>query len=90
MGERGRLFTPELSCGCLPGTSRAALIAALKAEGEAVIEGRFAPEVLMQADAVFVTNAVRGAVPLSRVDDRGYSTEDSQLSRMKALCDAAL
>lgn len=88
--KEGRLFTPDLSCGCLPGTSRAALIAALKAEGEVVIEGRFSPDVLMQADAVFVTNAVRGVVPLSRVDDRGFSTEDSQLSRMKALCDVAL
>lgn len=85
----GRVYTPDLSCGCLPGTSRAALIAALKAEGEAVIEGRFAPDVLMQAEAAFVTNAVRGVVPLARVNDRDFPSADSATARFAALCDAA-
>lgn len=86
----GRVYTPDLSCGCLPGTSRAALIAALQAEGEVVIEGRFSPDVLMQADAVFVTNAVRGVVPLVRVNDRDFPSARSAITRLIALCDAAL
>ncbi|WP_439637689.1 aminotransferase class IV [Oceanicaulis sp.] len=86
----GRVFTPDLSCGCLPGTSRAALIAALKAEGEAVIEGRFAPDAVMQAEAAFLTNAVRGVMPLFRIEGRDFSPEGAVLHRMKALCDAAL
>jgi branched-chain amino acid aminotransferase len=85
----GRVFTPDLSCGCLPGTSRAALIAALEAEGEGVTEGRFAPDALMQAEAAFVTNAVQGVVPLSRVAGHALALADATLHRMNALCEVA-
>lgn len=84
------VFTPALECGCLPGTSRAALIEALRDDGRVVIEDRFAPEALLEADWSFVTNAVMDAVPLSRIDDQAFSPPEAGLARLRALCDAAL
>jgi para-aminobenzoate synthetase/4-amino-4-deoxychorismate lyase len=53
----GRLLTPALSCGLLPGTLRAELIA----------EGRASEAVLTVADLnsakIFLGNSVRGLVP---------------------------
>ena len=84
------VFTPALECGCLPGTSRAALIDVLRGEGRAVAEDRFAPEALFEADWAFVTNAVAGVVALSRVDDQAFATPEAAFARLRALCDAAL
>ena len=59
----GVLFTPSLECAVLPGTARATLIDALDVE-----QGRFAPVSLAGADSVFVTNALLGAVAVTRID----------------------
>lgn len=53
----GRLFTPALACGLLPGTLRAELIA----EGRAV-EALLTLEDLQSADAIYLGNSVRGLV----------------------------
>lgn len=56
--REGRLLTPALACGLLPGTLRAELIESGRAE-EAVLM----PEDLAAADAVYLGNSVRGLVP---------------------------
>lgn len=61
--RNGRLETPALSCGLLPGTLRADLIA----QGRAV-EAVLTLEDLKSANAIFLGNSVRGlvrAVPIS-------------------------
>lgn len=55
--RKGRLFTPPLGSGLLPGVLRAELIASGKVE-EAVL----LPEDLASADAVYLGNSVRGLV----------------------------
>ncbi|WP_417494908.1 aminotransferase class IV, partial [Maricaulis sp.] len=61
----GRLFTPALECAVLPGTVRGAIMA------EAAVEqGRFTPDELAQADCVFVTNALMGAVAVTGIDGK--------------------
>ncbi len=52
---RGRLVTPPVSCGLLPGTLRARLLA----EGR-VHEGTVRLEDLADADEIFLVNSVRG------------------------------
>jgi para-aminobenzoate synthetase/4-amino-4-deoxychorismate lyase len=61
----GRLLTPPLSSGLLPGTLRAELLAEGKAS-EAVL----APADLQSADAIFLGNSVRGLVPARLIDAR--------------------
>lgn len=60
--KNGRLFTPALACGLLPGTLRAELIA----KGEAY-EAVLTMSDLDSADAVFLGNSVRGLIPAQRV-----------------------
>jgi para-aminobenzoate synthetase / 4-amino-4-deoxychorismate lyase len=59
----GKLLTPQLSAGLLPGTLRAELIAEGKAQ-EAVLTLAD----LQSADAIFLGNSVRGLVLATRID----------------------
>lgn len=63
----GRLFTPALDCGVLPGITRARLLAA-----QAVEEVAAGPEALERAEAVFLTNSLIGVRPVSRLGDRDF------------------
>jgi branched-subunit amino acid aminotransferase/4-amino-4-deoxychorismate lyase len=68
----GRLHTPALDTGILPGVTRAAL---LRDRDLQIVEGHFAPETLHDAEAVFVTNATSGLKIIERVD--GFSAGQS-------------
>lgn len=59
----GDIFTPDLRCGVLAGTVRAEILDSVPVE-----TGGFEADVLQAADAVFVTNAAIGAVPVSTLD----------------------
>ncbi|MCK0209180.1 aminotransferase class IV [Starkeya koreensis] len=76
----GRLITPSLSEGCLPGIMRALVIEAAPALGLAVEERPLAPAALIGADAVFLTNSVRFLRPVRSVDGflLGTDTETIQ------------
>lgn len=65
--EGGRLFTPALDCGVLPGVTRARLLAAQVVEEVAV-----GPQVLDRAEAVFLTNSLIGVRPVSRLGERAF------------------
>ncbi|MCS0504183.1 aminotransferase class IV [Ancylobacter mangrovi] len=64
----GRLITPSLGEGCLPGILRALVIEAAPKLGLAVEERPLAPEALHGADAVFLTNSVRFIRPVTALD----------------------
>ena len=65
--EGGRLFTPRLDCGVLAGITRARLMASRPVEEVAV-----GIQALERADAVFLTNSLIGARPVSRLGDRTF------------------
>lgn len=71
--SEGRVLTPPVSAGALPGTARAALMEAARAGGLAVEERAVARDLLASAEAVFVTNAVHGVVPASHLDGRALN-----------------
>ena len=54
------IYTPPLSEGCVAGVMRRWLIETLPAAGFRVLEKPVAPEDLILADEVFLTNAIRG------------------------------
>ena len=68
----GRLHTPALDTGILPGVIRAAL---LRDPDLQIEEGHFVPEILCDAEAVFVTNATSGLKIIGRID--GFSAGQS-------------
>ncbi len=63
----GVVFTPDSSCAIRTGVMREAVLAAARACGLAVEEGRFTSDALMSADAMFLTNALMGARVVSSV-----------------------
>ncbi|MDY7105238.1 MAG: aminotransferase class IV [Actinomycetota bacterium] len=59
----GRLCTPPLSSGCLPGVTRALVLELTDA-----VEADLAPDDLRRADEAFLTSTTRGVHPIAAVD----------------------
>lgn len=78
----GRLITPSLNEGCLPGIMRALVIEAAPHFGLAVEERPLAPQALAGADAVFLTNSVRFLRPVTALD--GVPVAQGDLAALQA------
>ncbi|VAX21239.1 Aminodeoxychorismate lyase, partial [hydrothermal vent metagenome] len=52
------LHTPSLDCGILAGVTRGSILKLASGSGLEVVEGQYAPDVLKEADEVFVTNSL--------------------------------
>ncbi|MDR2493369.1 MAG: aminotransferase class IV [Coriobacteriales bacterium] len=65
----GRIKTPALCCGLLPGTLRTWVIGRRLAE-----ECRLSAEDLLEASALFVTNAVMGVMPVASLESQLYAS----------------
>ena len=66
----GTLVTPPVSCGALPGVTRAAVLELAATLGVRAAERAFGLQELMGADEVFLTSSLRGLAPLVRIGDR--------------------
>lgn len=55
-----QIYTPALSEGCIAGVMRNAVMQTAKANGISIIEAQINPEVLKEAEEVFITNATSG------------------------------
>lgn len=64
--KQGLWMTPPLSDGCLPGVMRRRVMELTHAT-----EWTIMPEDLRRCDAVFLTNALMGCLPLAALDGRG-------------------
>ncbi len=62
----GKVLTPPLGCGILPGVTRE-IVLEMEPEAE---ERVLLPEELFEAEEVFLTSSIRGIVPLVRVNGR--------------------
>ena len=71
----GRLLTPPLELGVLPGITRARIIEIGVEEGIDVYEERFPLQTLRDADEVFITNSVREIVPVKSVAGKRIKNE---------------
>lgn len=71
--KEGELYTPSLATGILPGTTRAYVLTLAAQLGITVHEGLYMREDVLQADEVFVTNAVQELVPLSTIDETKFA-----------------
>lgn len=66
-----QIFTPLVSDGALPGVIRAILLEEC-ANDFVIIEKSISPVELMQADEVFLTNALMGIKPVHRIDNTNF------------------
>lgn len=66
--EQGRVFTPPLTAGILPGVTRAVVMELLERSGEPAVEERCSIDRLQQAQAAFATMSSKGIVTVSSLD----------------------
>lgn len=76
----GRLFTPELSCGLLPGIVRGYLL-----ECYGAVEGRITAEEIAQFEECFLTNSLMGVMPVVRFGDHIFRKRETAEKLRKAL-----
>jgi len=64
----GRVWTPPLASGCLPGVTRAVLLEEVRVPGVSVEERRLCLHDLEEADEVFITSSTRDLLPVREIE----------------------
>jgi branched-chain amino acid aminotransferase len=75
MIQKGVLFTPALSQGCVAGTKRRELLKKLPALGFQVEETIITKDMIFEMEEIFLTNAIRPIRPVICIDNTYYSRE---------------
>ena len=68
IGIGGALGTPPLSCGALPGITRAAILELAAGLGITVAERAIPGDALFDADEIFLTSSLRAIAPVISVN----------------------
>lgn len=84
----GEILTPPLASGCLPGVTRATVMALAQREGFAVREVVQGLSELAKAEEVFLTSSLRGVRPVVDLDGRSLSVGATTVRLSELLCDA--
>ena len=75
MVQKGILFTPALSQGCVAGTKRRELLQILPALGFQIEETIITKDMIFEMEEIFLTNAIRPIRPVICIDNTYYSRE---------------
>ncbi len=78
MVKHNEIFTPPLTEGCVAGVLRRFLLKTLPLHGIKIQEEPLTVNDLLNADEVFLTNAVRGIRVVKKFRDKNYSSAVSQ------------
>ncbi len=71
---KGRVVhTPPLTDGCIAGVMRREVLSMLPQHGFSINESSLEPEVISEMDEGFLTNAIQGIRPISRIGTNSYS-----------------
>ena len=73
--QKGVLFTPALSQGCVAGTKRRELLEKLPVLGFQIEETIITKDVVFEMEEIFLTNAIRGIMPVICIDNTYFSRE---------------
>ena len=75
--QKGVLFTPALTQGCVAGTKRRELLGILPGLGFQVEETIISKEMIHESEEVFLTNAIRQIRPVICIDNTYYAREQT-------------
>ena len=78
----GRIYTPALSCGLLPGVLRSYILERYRVE-----EGEIDPHELESFDECFVTNSLMGVMPVAQLGERTFPSRETA-DRLRAAYEA--
>ena len=72
----GKVYTPPLGSGCLPGITREVILGEIRVPGIQVEEKRLMPADLEAADEMFITSTTRDLLPVVQIEDRKIGRTD--------------
>ena len=75
MVQKGILFTPALSQGCVAGTKRRELLQILPGLGFQIEETIITKDMIFEMEEIFLTNAIRPIRPVICIDNTYYSRD---------------
>ncbi len=78
-----KLYTPALNEGCIGGVMRQVVMRLAKENGIELVEAQINPEILNEADEVFLTNAGRGIQWVMGYNNKRYFNEVSRFLNEK-------
>jgi branched-subunit amino acid aminotransferase/4-amino-4-deoxychorismate lyase len=78
------VHTPGLDSGALNGVLRKNLILLLKSNGYKVVERKISDSELLNADEIFLTNVIRGIVPVNQLQEKIF-IKQSVTNKIKVL-----
>lgn len=81
----GKLYTPDLACGILPGVTRSIVMQVARENGIAVEEGCFALDHLLGAEEMFLTSSTAELTPIRSVNDTAFESPGPMTRRLTAL-----
>lgn len=70
MVKNNTLYTPPVDDGALPGVTRHIIINKLNLDGIEIKEQHITVDMLLNADEVFISNALMGVKPISKLDNK--------------------
>lgn len=76
---KGTLLTPALNQGCVSGVLRRFIIEKAKALGWVIKQGEVSEDHLLQADEVFLTNAIQGMRWVKKYRDKTYHNHTTKI-----------
>jgi branched-chain amino acid aminotransferase len=68
--QEGRIYTPSLECGILPGITRIMILKIARENGLLVEEGKWPLEALDKAEEIFLTGTLKKVMPVTQLDNR--------------------
>ncbi|MCR6108845.1 aminodeoxychorismate lyase [Bacillus sp. A301a_S52] len=80
--QDGSVYTPDLTCGCLNGITRQFVIANLEKKKVRVEEGKFRLQDALEADEIFVTNAIQEIVPIHFWEQCRFPGNNGEMVRL--------
>lgn len=78
-----KLYTPALNEGCIAGVMRQVVIKLAKENGIELVEAQINPDILNEADEVFLTNAAKGIQWVMGYNNKRYFNEVSRFLQEK-------
>jgi len=82
--EGGRVWTPPLSSGCLPGVTRELLLHEIHVPGYTIEEQELAPADLERAAEVFITSTTRNLMPVVEIEGRAITQSGAACAALRA------
>lgn len=81
---QGRVHTPRIEDGALPGITRAQVLAQLAEEGVEVVQSSVPWSAVARASEVFLTNSLAGVIPVASAEETVYGPPGPITSRLCA------